>query len=96
METENTEPLGISKLVALIGDENIQFQNLAHNTTHVSNPKHRRHSAITFNCAPDIGQEFAAALACGQTPRKTGLIIWFDTDKFLNDPSNGQVNFKYK
>ncbi len=79
--TQPDKPLGISELVRLIGDENITIQNVAHNTTGVKNPKHGNHSAITFNTDPAIGQEFAAALACGQTPRKTGLILWFDTDK---------------
>lgn len=78
---EKTKPLGIAELIRRIGDENIQFQNVMHNLTAVQNPKHGKHSTITMAIAPDIGQELAAAAAAHQTPRKTGLVLWIDTDK---------------
>lgn len=78
---ETAKPLGIAKLIALIGDENIQFQNVMANLLRVDNPKHRRCSKITVTIAPEVGQELAAAAMAEQPPRKTGLILWFDTDK---------------
>lgn len=79
--------LGISELVRLIGDENIQVQNVMANLVKVDNPKHAQCSKITVTIAPDIGQEICAAVVAEQKPRKTGLILWFDTDKIPDFPS---------
>lgn len=70
------EPLPISKLVALIGDENIQVQNILGDAMDVRDGK--EHGTILF--ATD--RKYAKALieeGVGGESQYVGLVLWVET-----------------
>lgn len=73
-----SNPIPISKLVALIGDENIQVQNVAHNMTAANNGK--KIATITFATSPEHCQKMMRA-AAGIQSNLVGLVLWFPADK---------------
>jgi hypothetical protein len=77
MSTES-KPLGISELVRLIGDENIEVQNLANNARNFNQRK--GYSDITFSTSPENGQQVAQFMM-GKKPDKVALVIWFPRNK---------------
>lgn len=70
--------LGISALVAAIGDENIEVENVGANATFIQRKKDC--TAITFNTSHANGQE-QIAYAFEMKPKRIGLVLWFDADK---------------
>ncbi len=73
------EPLPISRLVALIGDENIQVQNVAHNMSGAR--KMKDHYLVTFATAPEHGLELMNSAALGTPSKLIGLVLWFPANK---------------
>lgn len=73
------EPLGISKLVALVGDDNITVQNLLANATDFKDGK--KGATITFAAPPDHVQELMQASVMGRKSKVVGLVLWLPTDK---------------
>jgi hypothetical protein len=78
MSDQSKKPLGISELVALVGDENIQVQNLGHNMTNASKGKDR--GLITFATSPEHCQQLMQT-AAGIESNLVGLVLWIPADK---------------
>lgn len=72
-------PLPISKLVELIGDENIKVQNLAHNLSGARQMKDC--GLITFATSKEHCSEIMKAGAGLESSKVVGLILWVPTEK---------------
>lgn len=73
-----SKPLGISELVAKIGDENIQVQNIASNMTAGNNGKNQ--STLTFATSPEhCSDQMKAAAGVGK-PKYVGLLLWIPSE----------------
>ena len=66
--------MSITKVLNLIGDDNIEYQNVENSSTHMKLNKKHGDCEITFATSHNL------LSGCG----KTGLVVWVDTDK-LND-----------
>lgn len=71
-------PLGISELVRLAGDENIQVQNLLQNTVDLNNGK--KGSSIRFMTDPAMVKAFMDASLYGGKASHVGLVLWIPTE----------------
>jgi len=69
--TEGDAPIGLSELLAEIGDENIEFQVLNNDTHSLTCRPTGSHDTITFRTAPGN----ANAMAAG---RKRAFVVWLD------------------
>lgn len=66
--------MSLTKVLSLIGDENISYQNIESSALKMkANKKYK-------DCEITIATEFDMLNGCG----KTGLIVWVDTDKLKN------------
>lgn len=79
-----SKPLGISELVARVGDENIQVQNIGHNMTAANNGK--KMATITFATSPEHCQQMMR-LGAGIKSSIVGLVLWMPADKRTPDKS---------
>lgn len=68
----------LSKLIQIVGDENIEVQNLAENMASMN--ANKKHSTIAFRASPEKGNQIAKA-ACGLTSNVVGLVLWLPSDK---------------
>lgn len=71
-------PLGISELVRIVGDENIQVQNLAHNLSDARQLKDC--CKLTFTTSKEHGQKLMKQ-AAGIDSNLVALILWMPADK---------------
>lgn len=85
-----SEPLGISKLVAMIGDENIQVQNILANATDFKDGK--KAATITFTTAPATVQELMQASVAGRKSKIVGLVLWFPADRLIQENGEWREN----
>lgn len=72
------KPLPISELVRLVGDDNIQVQNLLQNCTDLR--KGKKLSTITFATDPKMVHEFIEA-GIGGRSKVVGLVLWMPAEK---------------
>ena len=63
--------MSISKLFAIVGDEEITYQNLANSMVRAKNNSKTKDCEITFATEYDFLNGFG----------KTGLVVWVDTEK---------------
>lgn len=79
-----SKPLGISELIAKIGDENITVQNLGANMSAFN--KGKKDCKITFVTSPQMGSQMARA-AAGIPSTHIGLVLWIPKDKLPPEPT---------
>ena len=70
--------IGISELLAQVGDDKITLQNLSHDLLDVRMATDN--AVVSFSTSPEIGNDLATAAAFGGGSKKTGLILWIGTD----------------
>lgn len=69
----------LSELIAAIGDDKIEMQNLQRD--HVSLDNGKRGATIKFATSPVIVRDMMEADLVGRKPKKIGLVIWIDSEK---------------
>lgn len=70
--------IGISELIAEVGDDKITLQNVLHNLLDVKSGT--ENAILSLSTSPEIGIDLATAAAFGGVPKKTGLVLWIATD----------------
>jgi hypothetical protein len=66
-------PIGLSEIVAAIGDDNIRLQSLASSITKATTKKNGD-TTLTF-----LTNQVTASELMQGTPERTGLVIWLPT-----------------
>lgn len=66
--------MGLTKVLDIIGDDNIEYQNVENSALKMKINKKRGDCEVTFATGYDLLN------GCG----KTGLIVWVDSDKLTD------------
>ena len=72
-------PVGLVEVLSRIGDDGIQFQNLAHNVKSCRLSKNKKDSVITFVTDPAFMSADTLIRGNGD---KLGLIVWVSKSQF--------------
>ena len=73
----------LSTLIAAVGDENIQLQNILHSSPNIRTGK--KHGTIVFHTSNDKTQDLIDQIVTGEHGKFTAILLWIPTDKIPKD-----------